>query len=436
MHNCSTTRSGAVLVVLSLLVWSISTYLHDPATPVVMELWGLKYSDVVYGVFYQRFSPSAGKFWFNGEKFAAFIRGDAFCPIPYIDYHFEYPPLTGFTWALSTCIAFAVSRDLNTAARLHYYVQATFSLAFLLAYASTLNKLALKTRQKPLRAVFALITPTLILYLVYNWDIATISLALLGMLALTDQRYLEGGLLLGASFSAKLLTAGIAYYFFVKLAFINRKFHHLFKYTLGFSLTGLLPLLLLYVIAPQGFFKFIEHHATWYCENCIYMVFIQDIWSPLHRYLYPVFSGLYVAVLTKLLLARYEPRVELDIRYAYAYTSALIVFNYVFSPQMLIVLLPLAVLALKGFLLLEYAIADLFNAALIVEFFAEMQRGGNPWILGSSAQLMALTRNILVLLLLLQITLILYGYKRACTRLYSFSTLMCFTTPSSTPTTA
>ncbi|MEM4933632.1 MAG: hypothetical protein QXN82_02095, partial [Desulfurococcaceae archaeon] len=100
------------------------------------------------------------------------------------------------------------------------------------------------------------------------------------------------------------------------------------------------------------------------------------------------------------------------------------------------VLLPLAVLALKDFLLLEYAIADLFNAALIVEFFAEMQRGGNPWILGSSAQLMALTRNILVLLLLLQITLILYGYKGACTRLYSFSTLMCFTTPSSTPTTA
>lgn len=405
-----------ILIALSLLVWSISTYLHDPATPVIMELWGLKYSDVVYGVFYQRFSPSAEKYWFSKEKFAAFIQGSYFCPMPYLDYHFEYPPLTGFTWALSTCMAFTISRDLNTAARIHYYAQAASNLVFLLLYALALNKIALKTRQKSSRIAFALTTPTLIIYLVYNWDIIAITLALLGILAMIDGKYLKGGALLGASFSTKLLTAGVAYYFFVKLIFTDKKLRRLLEYLLGFSLTGLLPILLLYLTTPQGFFKLIEHHATWYCENCIYMLLVQDIWSPLHKYFYLVFSGLYVVVLTVLLTARRGQHLELDVKYAYAYISALIVFNYVFSPQMLIMILPLAMLTLNGVSLIEYAVADLFNAMLIVEFFAEMQRGGNPWTLCSSTQLIALTRNILVLLPLLQTTLtLLRRNKEVCT---------------------
>ena len=74
------------------------------------------------------------------------------------------------------------------------------------------------------------------------------------------------------------------------------------KYIIGFVSTGVLPFIILYIIAPRGFLDFINHHASWYCENCLYLPIINDIWSPLHRILYFSIAGFLVLVLTRMLL--------------------------------------------------------------------------------------------------------------------------------------
>lgn len=398
------------IFIIAALTWLISVYLHDPGTPVLVDQTGLKYSDIIHGVFYTRFKYDSIKEWFNDTAFRDFIKGEYKCPLPYIDYHFEYPPVIGFLWYASTCVAFSYTRILDNAARLHYYIQALFILVFTILCSITLSKISQRVSLGNLRYLL-LLSPTMVIYLVYNWDIIAITLALLGVLAFINKKYLLSGILLGASFSTKLLTAGIAYYFFTKLVITNRDWAKTARYLVGFILTGVIPFAALYILSPRGFMEMLQHHASWYCENCLYMVLVNDIWSPLHRKLSISIIASYVLLLTLLLTPRNEDFSKSDLEYIFVYGSILVLFNYVFSPQMLIMVTPLAILVLKRELLVEYIIADISNALLIIAFFHELYIGGNPWTLGSLTQDFALARNILFLLILIQVTLTIAWHK-------------------------
>ena len=84
----------------------------------------------------------------------------------------------------------------------------------------------------------------------------------------------------------------------------------------------------------------------------------------------------------------------------FASTATPIVLNYVFTPQMMLMITPMAVLALSGPALIAYSIADAANSLIIVSFFRDLVNS-NPWTLEGLTQKIALLRNITLLVLLI-----------------------------------
>ncbi|MEM4481865.1 MAG: hypothetical protein QXK88_02025 [Desulfurococcaceae archaeon] len=385
---------GTILAV-SIISWATSAYLHSPATPAYGNLIGFKYSDIVYGVFYPRLiGDRASSYWFNQASYRDYTRGLNKCPMPYVDYLFEYPPVVGLMWATSTCIALSNSENPSEAVNTHYYLQSLMILGFTIVLGATLYKLHVRGAVSLLKCALVFVAPSTITYLVYNWDVVASAMCLLGILAFWDRKYFKAGLFLGLSFSTKLLTLGVAYYYLLKIITVGKSAKSQLSYLLGFLLSGVLPFLALYIASPLGFTAMINHHASWYCENCLYILAVRDIWSPLHKVLYFLAAGIYVLFVTVITFKRGFKLEPLNL---YIYASIPVVLNYVFSPQMMLLLTPLAAIGLDNPLLALYGAADLFNAALIVEFFRELISGGSPWLFGSITQLMALTRNILLL---------------------------------------
>ncbi|MEM4762489.1 MAG: hypothetical protein QXH78_00475, partial [Desulfurococcaceae archaeon] len=233
-----------------------------------------------------------------------------------------------------------------------------------------------------------------------NWDIIAALFAVLGVWFFINRKYFKAGVSLGLSFSTKILTAGLIFYFLVKLLTTNEgNEHRLVKYLIGLTLTGIVPFMALYIITPQGFTDFINHHASWYCENCLYLPLSRNIYSDLNRRLY--FSiGTCLMLITATLLAPWK-NIELkqDTLYYLATIMTLIIFNYVFSPQMMLMITPFAILALNKPFLYVYLLADFFNALIIILFFTEP----NPWVFGSNTQYVAFARNIILLFLLVYV---------------------------------
>jgi len=101
-----------------------------------------------------------------------------------------------------------------------------------------------------------------------------------------------------------------------------------------------------------------------------------------------------------------------EYKYLFVATTSLVLFNYVFSPQMLLLITPFAVLALNSTKLALYGVADVFNALIIVTYF----QNPVPWEYGSTTQNMALVRNLALLALFIVNTILIlrarYEYMR------------------------
>jgi len=275
-----------VIVLILFLPPLISIYLHDPDTVLLFHNYGLKYTDIVHGLSAQIFTSS--KRWFNNTAYEEFARGVYKCPLPYIDYKFKYPPLVGLIWYFSTCIAFNYAEDLKSAIRVHYYVQSAITTVFYTIIITALTTLLedVKPDQRSLLGILIYLLPSTIIFFNYNWDIVAAALVVTGVLCTIKKRYFQAGLLQGLSVSAKILTVGVVFYYIIKLRLVEGEKKALLKYVTGFSASGVAPFVALAVISPRGFTEFLSHHAGWYCENCLYLPIVRDIYSELHKLLF------------------------------------------------------------------------------------------------------------------------------------------------------
>jgi len=192
----------------------------------------------------------------------------------------------------------------------------------------------------------------------------------------------------------------------------------------GIAVAGLAPYLAILAVSYNGFIYFVEHHAQWYCENCIYSLITWDIWSPLNR----VYATVSTALSLLLLLA-------IDIDYTshrqvigVAAVSMIIVtaLNYVFSPQMMLMITPLAVLALEARHLPLLVLADTANFGIMALFYkdAETRRWlantlgigidvkSSPWTPDSPVQIAAFTRNVVLLIVAVNVAYGIYRSRR------------------------
>lgn len=398
-------REDIPIAGLAIIVLLISAYIHAPNTPIPFSLFGLKYTDLVHGVFNPRFHSTDA--WLDTSPLRSLASLEYACPLPYVHYKFEYPPLVGALWALSTCGGLKLAMSwgppnylelVKSAALAHYLIQVLYLSAFFILTILVLRRLGASRE----RVMLWIALPSTILYLIYNWDIIASSLALLGLYAFYKRRFFASGLLMGLSVSAKLLTIGLASWLALELYVRGlRKWGN--RYLVGLALTAALPTIALFAVSPLGFAEYVSHHAGWYCENCLYMLLIRDIWSPLHRYLY---ASLLALMGLALLICRLRAR---DIRLSDYLVPALyapVILNYVFSPQMALLLSPFSIYLLRRkALLAAYVVADTMNALIIVVFFEDerirkllgLPGGFNPWTLDSPVQWIAAIRNILLL---------------------------------------
>lgn len=390
------------LIAVSALV---SYTIHSPDTGVPLGNFGFKYSDIVHGLFYARFK--AGSNWFDEDKFKTLEGGRRLCPIPYRDYHFEYPPIIGLLWFASTCISFMVAlpeayspedywRLLDEAASIHYNLQALFLVAALLVLAYSTYGILKLWGLSYSRLVLLALSPSLIIYLTYNWDVIAASLFTLGLYSYVKGRYRAAGALIGLSVSVKLLTvlAGLA--LLLRLAGEGDK-RGVKDYLKYFALASIIPYALIAILSPHGFREFLSHHSSWYCENCLYLLLTRDIWSGHNR----VMAALSVGVAAGIIITASIARAGDFRKIILASIMAPIVLNYVFSPQMILMITPIALATLTPGWLSAYILADALNAAIIIVFFGD----SNPWTLEGVTQKIALLRNIILLFILVNLLL-------------------------------
>jgi len=346
---------------------AVSLILHVPSLPPFLGNWGLKYSDIASVAYRVIESPER---WFDRGRYLDFAarRG---CYLPYADYHFEYPPLVGLLWALSTCLS---GWDLD----LHLHIHAGAIAAGYAGLLWALSKLVPKRRLLLLAA-----SPSLYLYAVYNWDVLAASLALAGVVCVRS-RPLLAGLIHGLAFNVKWIAAGVAYYYGVAL-WGQKEWR---RYAAGAVSGAAAPMAALYLLAPGGFWQMINHHAGWYCENCLYLFAVGELNSPLHRLMFVAAAG-FIAALFSVLGRRIEER-----RALLGAAISLTVFSYVFSPQMFLFILPFGLMALSRTGLALLWLADLANFGIMATWhYAE-----HPHVAGPP-QTLAFYRNLLLLII-------------------------------------
>ncbi|MEM4655890.1 MAG: hypothetical protein QXD80_02895 [Acidilobaceae archaeon] len=405
-----------ILYIILILPLIFSLYIHNPGFEAPLGLYGLKYSDIVYGLFYPIFldfkAHSEGGRWFTGDKPTSLSKGIRVCPIPYVDYHFEYPPLAGLQWYISTCIAIYLtfpkvfdSREyrylVDSAAMKHYVLMAlTIVVSYIVLVTSLLHIVRLLNLESWRVMVLALL-PSTTIYIVYNWDLLAITLYTLAFYFYLQRRYSYAGALAGLSVSVKLLTVVASLIILIMVYLKSRNLKTTSEYLISFTAAGIAPYIILLLYTPQGFYSMVSHHSSWYCENCIYMLLVGDIWSYTHKILAALVIGAITGTLLTLTLYTRNNITKL----IYVALSTPIVFNYVFSPQMIIMLTPIAIIALTNLQLLAYSIADLANALIIIVFFED---NINPWTLEGYTQKIVLVRNIILAFLVLHVLFTLY----------------------------
>uniref|UniRef100_A0A7J2U734 DUF2029 domain-containing protein n=1 Tax=Ignisphaera aggregans TaxID=334771 RepID=A0A7J2U734_9CREN len=448
-----------VLILLFFIVsLGLSTYIHIPYPPnrqPPLNNFGLLYSDIIHGVFVPRFldvvssygfldSNKVSEYWYNAQVVEELVYGRSAnylqCPVPYRDYKFEYPPLVAAAWYMSTCVAYLYTyRFIKTPSNpleyrsivenyvipIHFSIQVGMLLIFCILTLIYLYKL-LKQENDASRLLLFLILPSTVIYITYNWDIIAAAFTLMSLHSLTKNRYASAGVFLGLATATKVLPIFIAIpllYEFIQRMYKTLEFRESAKrYGIGLLTSIAIPYTIPAILYQKGFSNFLNHHLTWYCENCLYLPFIQDIWSPIHRILF--FSIATIMMLTILAVEVNDNRRLYEVSFLALSTSML--FNYVFSPQMMVMLSPLALLALSQNLLKYYVVADAANALIISIFFKDAEIRSyiaryinlhvefSPWSIESPVQWAAFTRNMILLIIFL--SLLSRELKNVCRR--------------------
>ena len=350
--------------------------------------------------------------WFDREFLANYCVNGSVYPLPYRDYKFEYPPITGFLWIISTYTAYSLSGLNNTVGEtIHYIIQSiALSIACIWVFIEFYRigkKIGVSHRL--LKLLLFPLLPSLLVYSIYNWDLIAAAFTLTSIRLFIEKKYLFSGLFIGLGISAKLLPLSIALVLGYEL-YASKSYKLLARYAIG-TCIGLTPYLV-FILYPHGFIEFIRHHAGWYCENCIYMYIISDIWSQYHR----VLALMSIAIaLTIIAILPYKSGDKGVVGKACLAISFTIVLNYVFSPQMILLTTPFILLAITSIKeLVTYLIADTLNSLIMIYWFKELELRKtlsflgipikySPWTPDSPIQLMALIRSLLLIIVLLAI---------------------------------
>lgn len=420
----------AIVLVAAVIAVATSTALHYPPLRIGEKIgdFGVQYSDIVYGVFMDRFSTKLlqspgliGRKWFDTQEFMELMSGEPLCPAPYRDYFFEYPPVVGGLWFVTTCVSIRtafgsgvvpeeVGRALSEAADLNYLLQSMVLSAAYVAMTAILYELCREVGVGWRRAVLVSLLPSTTMYLSYNWDALSAALIVSSLLCFSRSRYRCSGALAGLAVATKIVAYPLAIamlYELLQRAWARREeLANLTRFATGLAVGCGAPFLTIIALAPKGFAEIVAHFSKWYCEDCIYLLVPgASSTSALHA----ISLAITIAALTLVLsLPMADPRSMA--RAAFLAMGVSTLFSYIFPPQMWLELSPLAMLALGSKELRLFIAGDVLNAGIMLTFFKDREIRAalshiipglevkfDPWSLSSPVQWIAMARNIVVL---------------------------------------
>ncbi len=301
---------------------------------------------------------------------------------PYISFPFEYPPISGFITYVSMILGGGIEG---------YYL--IFSIIILIFYIilveSVMRIISEENGMNELILILLAVSPSMILYMVYNFDAIFISLVILSLLLLKAKRMRWSATALGLAALTKFMSFLLLP---VIVPYIKGRRDRITYIAISVGLFCLVNIIL-YILSPTVFPQTYLHHAEWGLE---------DSWL---IYLFPDEGSWNTAKLMSIILMAYALlKVYLskigDIyeRCFMAFTVFLLT-NYVFTPQMVLWLLPF--LAIMGWIPWPYFIVEFANAGIILTWFSVP----DPVKAYSLPQNLALLRAITLFILLIQVYL-------------------------------
>jgi uncharacterized membrane protein len=278
-------------------------------------------------------------------------RGFSIGQVPYYSknsqYYLEYPVITGAAMETAAQIAKHLPGNANNQGRWFYVITSWFLLVF--ACITVIALVGLSGTRPWDAAMFAL-APGLLLNATINWDLIAVGLAAAGLLAWARKRPVVAGVLLGLGTAAKLYPAlilvallllcwragkmrawgqcvagGVVAWLVVNVPFMFANFHS-WAYFYSFNDDR---------GADWGsFWLFLEYNPWlghhYFAPSTVTLLFV----------LLLALSCVGIGLLTW--LARFRPRVG---QIVFLVACAFILFNKVYSPQYVLWLIPLAVIA-------------------------------------------------------------------------------------------
>jgi uncharacterized membrane protein len=312
-----------------------------------------------------------------------FGEGLAAGKVPYIGHPVEYPVLIGAAMQAAAWVVRPVS---DAALRGREFFDVSVALLVLFAVAAVLATAYLAGPSRRWTALLVALSPGLILASFINWDMIAMSLTMLGLAAWAGRRAVLAGVLLGLAVATKFYPVVLLGPLFLLCLRAGRL--RAFGVTAGSAAVAWLAVNLpVAIAAPHGWATFYKFNASrgadwgsvWYFFQIEHWPVVGSITAgPLNLVSLLAFGASCVLITVLALAAPSRPRLP---QLALLTLSAFLIFNKVWSPQYVVWLVPLVVLArpqLWSYLLWQVAEVGYFFAiwAYLITIVAGPHAGG------------------------------------------------------------
>jgi len=319
--------------------------------------------------------------------------------IPYYDYVFEYPVIVGFFTYLSSYFGRAMSGDFGIAMAFYSLAMNLVLTAFALGTVIVVYKLCeLVGADKKRMFLYFLVTPSFIMFTIYNWDIFAIFFSTLSIYFYLRGQKRYSAISLGLGIASKIYPAVLGPIYLLEEKTWKAR---LVFFALAASVFALLnaPFILLKYDVWFGTWR---HHMTWGIENSWLIYFFDQMdlnahYASLFVVLYLVYKG--IAGTSK---RDYPSQASRILERSFLMSLAWLIGSYVCPPQMALMILPFLVLMPLAPLWLLY-VAEIFNALIIVLWFTPQLNLGNPLVASSPVQTFSAMRQLIWLLFFLRV---------------------------------
>lgn len=285
-------------------------------------------------------------------------------PVPYAQSFIEYPVITSFFIYAMGSLGHLVPGPILY----NYYWFSCIALA--LPTWVLIEELRRIARMRGVASdgrllLFFIATPTFLFVLLVNWYIIGTCLTVAAIRLHLEGRRKVSGLLVGLSAAANLVTAIPLAGLLLSESRVRRVIP-----TLGAALAAYASVNLpAYLLSPERWLQFWQYQYGWYIEDSWMELFI-GVYSP-WRHIVPlfVFGTLGVAVL----FLRFRLRLSDPLLLCFLATFSFVFSNYVYTPQMNVLLLPFIVLLPATFPSYgEFILFDTLNALIVLIGFSQV----------------------------------------------------------------